>query len=471
MSVSVKKMKEIEINTGFSVGEMVGIAANAIAEYLMKNEKKDKNFVFIAGKGNNGNDAIEAYKILKSKGYRVVISLVDREPGEDIDVSDIVDILDYPLDGNTVVIDGIYGFSYHGRLRNHVRAITQYLNQSRILIYSIDINSGACADTDEWDEDAIISDVTLALEKKKYFHDKAKEHGLFSECVVLPLGFDKEGISDTLAMNEKTFLKYYRARSETAYKGSEGKCMLVGGSYGMAGALGLNIIGAKSVGSSFIHVGIDDRIYPILASRFLTPVYHPLYRGMKLEKVDAISFGSGCTQLEDKSYWLHKVLESDIPCVIDAEGINLLQYDLDALKEVTKPVIITPHMMEFSRLSGLSMDEIKHHRIQTALQFAKEYQCIVVLKGVHTVVAGPKGELYINQSGNQGLAQAGSGDVLTGMITGLLAKVKDPFVSACMGVWFHGYLADMMSKNHSLVTLPLEQIDQYGDQFFKKYSR
>ncbi|MCF0115823.1 MAG: NAD(P)H-hydrate dehydratase, partial [Erysipelotrichaceae bacterium] len=313
-------------------------------------------------------------------------------------------------------------------------------------------------------------DITLALEKKKYFHDKSKEHGLFRECVVLPLGFDKDNVSDTYEMSEKEFLRHFPPRSVNAYKGSEGKCMLMGGSLGMAGAVGLNIIGAKSVGSSFIHVGLEEGIYPIVANRFLTPVYHLLDKSFKLLKVDSLGFGSGCTNMVDKTYWLHKVLESDIPCVIDAEGINLLQYDTEALK-VDKPLIMTPHVMEFSRVSGLSVEEISKDRIGCATSFAKAYKCVVVLKGAHTIVAGPKGELYINQTGNQGLAQAGSGDVLTGMITGLLARVKEPFVSACMGVWFHGYLADMMSKDHSLVTLPLEEMVTYADQFFKKFSR
>ena len=274
-------------------------------------------------------------------------------------------------------------------------------------------------------------------------------------------------------MNKEEFFKYYPKRKDDSNKFDNGRLLIIGGSYGMAGACIYNIIGARCVGASYIDVYLPDEIYEIVAKNEISAVYHPeIYKNddfIKLnafKKANAICFGSGLTNLNNKEKYLKLLLEnSSVYNIIDAEGLNIISDNNDYLS-INNKLILTPHLGEFSKLTKLSIKEIEENKIDIALNYARRNNVILILKGPHTLVVNNDGKLYINDSGNSALARAGSGDLLTGMLTGLVSLYDDPYIASKHAVWLHGYLADMGIKEYSKEIFDLKNYPLLADKFF-----
>ena len=275
-------------------------------------------------------------------------------------------------------------------------------------------------------------------------------------------------------MDKQTFFKHYPIRKKDSSKFDNGRVLLISGSYGIAGAAILNIIGARSVGASYIHSLASEDIYPIVASNEITTVYHPdplkdenYLKQLSLEdKVDAVGFGSGLDNHPFAHRYLCEVLENyKVPIVIDAYGLRLLAED-EGLYSRNEKLILTPHMGEFCRLTHLSKEEIEKDKVNIAINFAKTNKVILVLKGPETLIVSKDGTVNRNNSGNEALARAGSGDVLTGMISGLCGLYDDPLEAAIDAVWLHGHLCDLAVKEHAKETFDLRCYPVYADRFF-----
>ena len=274
-------------------------------------------------------------------------------------------------------------------------------------------------------------------------------------------------------MDKKTFFRHYPLRKADSNKFDNGRVFIVGGSYGMAGACILNIIGARSVGASYIEVLLPESIYPIVASNEITAVYHPDDLSNKgfpeaFKKADSVAFGSGMTNHSLKEEYLRYVLKNaKAPVTVDAEGLHILS-DNDGLYKLNRKMILTPHLGEFSLLTGLSIDDIKKNKEEIAVNFAKEKKVTLVLKGPSTLIVSGRGKVTVNDSGNEALARAGSGDVLTGMIAGLCALYEDPYRAAVDAVWLHGHLADEAIRTRSKEVFDLTLYPEFADKFFKE---
>ena len=285
-------------------------------------------------------------------------------------------------------------------------------------------------------------------------------------------------------MDEFMFFELFPKKPDDANKGSFGRMLLISGSYGMAGAASLNIIGAKSAGAPYIYVVLPEDIYPIIASQHITPVFHP-YCEFKndspardvegsvsslLQEMRAVCFGSGAVNNFSKSRILKTLRkECKAPLVLDAEALRLIRSEDVDLHSFKCPLILTPHQGEFSALSGIPLSEIIGEPVVCASAYASVNGVIMVLKGPQTVVASPDGRYYINRTGNNALAQAGSGDVLAGIITAMLCFVEDPFEAACMGTYLHGRIADIGIESHSRQCFPLEEYPRIADGFFFRH--
>ena len=187
-----------------------------------------------------------------------------------------------------------------------------------------------------------------------------------------------------------------------------------------------------------------------------------------MHNVDAICYGSGINQLPYQNDILELLLQNSYKTVIlDAQAIRLLIDKLFILKLRKPQLIITPHIKEFADLINKPLELVKAHKITYALEFAKEYNTIVVLKDTITIIVSPSGEIHINTIGNQALARAGSGDLLTGFILSLCALIKDNFLACTMAVWFYNYLCEQITKDHSITCFDLELYKEYADAFFK----
>lgn len=482
MIIDSKGMKEIELASSFSSQQLMEMVGKSIAEKIMHAYPTTTKIVILVGKGNNGGDGYVVAKYLE--GYHFDILLCDGKPvsQEAIKASSFIDskrIHNYSskyIDAAELIIDAVYGFSYHGELKPDIRKIFRKVNQSKKAVWSIDMNSGAESDSGHYDRDSIHSDITWAIECYKPFHVGAKEHQLFHKVELIHLGLQHDVVSKYHEMNEEIFFSHFPKRPENAYKGTYGKTLLVGGGYGTAGALSLNIIGAKTVGAPYINVALPDEIYTIVASHHITPVFHPFGHETwekttepLIHEAKAIAFGSGATKLSRKSEVMDKILqESTSPVVLDAEALRLLVHNTWILRFVKCPVIITPHLGEFAAISGKTIEVIRDRPIEYVKAFAKQHKIYVVLKGSNTIVASPSGDVYINQSGNQALAQAGSGDLLTGILSGILTLTTDIFTAICMAVWLHGYLSDYGLKYYSKQNFPLEKYPELMNEVFKK---
>ena len=485
MIIDSKGMKALEENSGFATIELMEKAGSVVAEALKNQIQKDDNILILCGKGNNGGDGFVVCRLLSDYNCKVV--LVAGNPKTDeakenykkLEKSQIIDIkdIDKAIDEATVIVDAVYGFGYKGQLDQDIKDIFTKVNQSDARVFSIDINSGSESDTGYKDSSAIQSDVTYALDCLKPIHMLRKEHNLFHDVEVLPLDIPHDIETKYHEMNEDIFFANFPKKQENAYKGSFGKTLIAGGCFGMAGAISLNILGARSVGAPYIEVALPDDIYPIVAGQHVSAVYHPFGDHTADQVIEplvknakATLFGSGAVYMSRKAECLDLILQnSSGPVVLDAEALRLLHQNTYILQFVKCPLVVTPHIAEFAGMINQSVDAIIDHRIEYALQFAKEHKLIVVLKGSNTIVASPNGDVYVNQSGNQALAQAGSGDLLAGMIVGTLTFTRDVYTAVCMAVWLHGYIADKGIEKYSKQNFDFKHYPELLDEFFKQH--
>lgn len=244
-------------------------------------------------------------------------------------------------------------------------------------------------------------------------------------------------------------------RTADSHKGHYGRAFCVVGSYGMAGAAILSGLSCLRCGAGICDIGLPNTIYPIVATNIPEAVYSvytddkdcykALYNG--INKATAVLVGCGRGNTNETKNIVRYLLENvECPLIIDADGINFLKYHIDILEARNAPTVITPHVGEMSRLTGFSTEYIKQHKVEVAIEFATKYNVIVVLKDFETVVVSPSGEIYVNHTGNPGMATGGSGDMLAGMITSFVAQGYNVYESAIAGVHLHGMTGDMAKE-------------------------
>ena len=476
-------IKKIENNSGYSTIELVSIVADKLAEYLLKILKKQDKILIICGIGNNGADGLALASLLnkyyQTKVYLIADELKTEAANHYYSKLDKNMIIDHISNDYDIIIDCIYGFSFHGSIKAEQRSLFNTINNLDGYKISIDINSGCEADSAICDSYAIKSNLTLALAYLKPFHLFQKEHMMFKELAIIELPLSTNEKSNYFEMDEERFINQYPFIPENGYKGINGKSFIIAGSYGMAGACGLNIIGALSAGASYLHCAIDESIYPILANRFLNVVFHPMNQHNfnqiihdTIYNVDSILFGSGINNLNYQNELLESLLQNSKKTIIlDANALRLLKDKLYIIKLSKPKLILTPHIKEFADMINKPLEIVKQNKIELAKQFAKEYHCILILKDCVTIVANGSNEIYVNNQGNNALAKAGSGDLLAGIVAHMAAIVKDNFEASMMAVWFYNKICQDITQDHSKTLFDHELYLTYADKFFKKYQK
>lgn len=274
-------------------------------------------------------------------------------------------------------------------------------------------------------------------------------------------------------MDKYSFREHYPFRKKDSNKYDNGVVAFLSGSYGMAGAALFNLIGARSAGASYIHSYLPASIYEIVAVNEMSAVYHPyddssedIFDDASFRKARAVCAGSGIDHLKYKKEYLEDMLKMvKVPFIVDAGGLRIFSEDR-SLYSLNDKLIMTPHLGEFSALTQLSVEEILADRKKIAVSFARDKNVILILKGPQTLVISPKGEVYRNDTGNPALAQAGSGDVLSGIVSALCALYEDTYQACIDAVWLHGYLADLALKKHAAETFDLREYPTIADSFF-----
>lgn len=272
-----------------------------------------------------------------------------------------------------------------------------------------------------------------------------------------------------------------KPRASESNKGDYGRLLCVCGSEGMAGAAAMSISSALRCGAGIVEAALPHSIYPIVASRLAEPVFtvlHPQEDGSvspedenalsaAIHRASAVLIGCGLGKSgAARSALKHVLEESQVPVVLDADGINLLAEHIDELRVCKAQVILTPHPGEMARLMNKTPGWIQSHREETARSFSKEHHVLLVLKGAGTLVAAPDGKLYRNDTGNPGMAKGGSGDVLAGMIASFAAQGIGPFEAATGAVWLHGLAGDRCAARLSQsAMLPTDLVNMLPELF------
>jgi hydroxyethylthiazole kinase-like uncharacterized protein yjeF len=449
-------------------------AAKKCMEWTSGHFPKDTLFVTLCGTGNNGGDGLAITRLLHEAGYGVKAFLLkfskELSPGcqtnlirlkaIDNDLADIVQpetfITDIPA--NIVIIDAILGTGLSRPAEGWLAAFIRHIDQLPNEKIAIDIPSGLPADIIA-DEGAAVLKArhTLSFQfyKRTFLHP---ESGIYAGNIhILDIGLDKTFIHATYTqyktIDEDTIAAIYRPRSPFSHKGTYGSVLMAGGSYGKMGAMVLCTKAALHVGAGLVTTLIPACGYATLQ----TAVPEAMCRtsGEKVieiidewDKMAAIGIGPGMGTDTRSADALASFIDScKKPFVIDADALNIISKQPELLAKLPKGTILTPHPKEFSRLFGAntnSMIQVDHARIQ-----AMRYNINIVLKGHHTAVITTEGECWYNMTGNAGMAKGGAGDVLTGVITGLLAQGYGPQQAAMLGVYLHGLAGDLAANDLS----------------------
>jgi NAD(P)H-hydrate epimerase len=383
---------------------------------------------------------------------------------------------DFPtLTSNSLVIDALFGSGLSRPLDGINALLIHYLNENAKEIISIDLPSGIMCDTLEIGVPAIQANYTLSFQSPKlafYFPENEKFIGQIHLLDIgLSAGFLHQEVSKISLINQGVVEKIYKPRQRFSHKGTFGHALILAGSYGKTGAALLAAKACMHSGVGLLTMGVPQCAYLVLQVGLPEAMVTSDEKRNKLATImpnystyQAVGIGPGIgTEKSTRQWLLHQLLVIQCPLVLDADALNAIAYE-EKWQSIPKNSILTPHPKEFDRLFGLCQNS--QERMLKAIQIAKELTCIVVLKGHHTLIATAEGEVWFNTTGNAGMATGGSGDVLTGIITGLLAQGYIPKDAALLGVWLHGQAGDMASKRHGQEALVASHIIEFlGDAF------
>lgn len=463
-------------------------AASSCVEWVYLNCKHHTKFTLFCGNGNNGGDGFAIARLLYLKGFDVDVfiskqnlkfsndALINFRRLKDISgisIKDFSETEKYNFE-KTVIIDALFGTGLSRNLEGAYKDLIKNLNLKNNHKISIDIPSGMFADKLN-DENSVIfqADYTLTFQfwKKTFFYP---ETGKFvGKIIVLDIKLSQEFIEKTetndFVIDEDLILKIFRPRDDFSHKGTYGKSIIIGGSYGKIGAAVLAIKSALKSGSGLTFVLAPTCGYEILQTTCPEAMF--IEGGEKfitqIDEVENAVYGIGPglgTEEETEKALLKFLKNNSSPLILDADALNIISKNEDRLKLIQKKSIITPHPKEFERLFGSTENSIE--RLNLAKTKAKELAIYIVLKDHHTQVINPEGKIFYNITGNSGLAKGGSGDVLTGIITSLLAQKYSSEEAAVLGVWLHGKAADLASEKYSKEAMqPTDVINEIGNVF------
>lgn len=473
----IRKSEEKAVLSGtFSFKELMYKAGTSAGEIIAERfPLKNKKIAVICGNGNNGGDGFVIARYLYEHGADVEVFLALGNPKTEDAIYYFenlppIKILNDFCGEYDIIIDAVFGIGLSREPDEKLSSLFATINDNCSTVISIDIPSGVCSDTGKVFATAVKADLTITFISLK-------------PCFMLPLGSDYCGeiIVCNIGVEPIDFLfqtiekPIFPKRHHNSHKGTYGTSLIIAGSYGMAGALMLCSKAALRSGVGIAKCVMCKSIYPAFTSYLPEAVCVPSnetengtldFNDIDLEDLlkgsTALLFGCGVKT----DYSTEKILEniikiSDIPTVLDADGINLISRNIELLKESKVPLILTPHPAEMARLCNCTTVEVENDRINIAKAFAIKHHCYLVLKGANTIVVEPNGEISVNICGNPSMATGGSGDVLAGVIVSLLAQRLEPSFALKAAVYLHSHAGDKAALKRGLhAVLPSDIIEE-----------
>lgn len=477
-------------------------AAMSIFEYMSEHIKKEKRILILCGPGNNGGDGFALARLLVQGAYENVTLLctvpyhkmshdeaiyarIAQSYHIPIIQSEDMEIIQPLLEQQDCIVDALFGTGLTRKIEGFYDELILRVNRLRTCVICVDIPSGIHGDSGQIMNCAIQGDVTITFECMKTGQLLHPGNTYCGELIVKPIGIPKEismKIPEYIQVLTNDIIKdFLPRRSSHSHKGSYGKVLMVGGSSSMHGAITLSAKAALHSGLGTLTLMIPESIRAIISKKmeecmilsipdeegfFHKDAAHILKEQM--ENYDVVVLGNGMGRNEATKSMVKVVLESNKPCIMDADALYEIGNYKDILKHRNALTILTPHPKEMSYLSGKSVKEI----LKNPMQFAREYTCeypsvVLVLKDQHTIICDKK-HMYMNMIGNHSLAKGGSGDVLCGILCGLFAQSKDALASSCSAVYVHAFTADELIKEKDAYSiLPSDLIEKLSDVYGK----
>ena len=471
--------------------ELMERAANASTRWLLQNTLTGSYYIF-CGKGNNGGDGLAIARLLYNAGKAVKVFILesDAKGAEDyisnfrilhhlsaIAIYQIRSDKDLPaIPEDSILIDALFGTGLNRGLTGLAAQLIDHLNRSGAPVISIDIPSGLFCDQSSLGQPIIRARHTLTFQVLKMAFLMAENAAFFGQVHLIDINLHPSypDLTDTsfYMINKTMVRRIYRPRTAFSHKGNFGHALIVAGSYGKTGAAILSTRACLRTGAGLVSAHVPDRSVALLQTAAPEAMVLPDPEAILIATLgyvpgqfSAIGIGPGMGTAVKTKYFLRELLEHGAQkLVLDADALNILAGDPDLLNLLPAGSILTPHPKEFARLFGEQENDFK--KMQVAISKSMELNVVIVLKGHHSLVAVPDGTGFFNISGNAGMAKGGSGDVLTGILTGLLAQGYTSKEAAIMGVFLHGLAGDLAAGARGMdAMLATDLIENIGNAF------
>ncbi|MEO8820460.1 MAG: NAD(P)H-hydrate dehydratase [Ginsengibacter sp.] len=466
-------------------------AATAAFEWITENFDEECHFKIFCGRGNNGGDGLAVARLLNRIKFKASVFIpFSNTPGSaDFETNfkrlkqTSVEILflkeDEPfpkLTDQDVIVDALFGTGLNRKPEGIYARLIDFINSAPSKKISIDVPSGLFIEKSSVGNNVIKANHTLTFQNQKLAFLLPENETYVGQVILLDIGlsdkFEKIEEAQFEFVDGKMIHEIYKPRKDFANKGSYGYACLLAGSYGMMGAAVLSSSGCLRSGVGKLTSCICEAGYAIMQTSVpeaMCKIYGDKY--IKdfdgFSDYDVIGIGPGIGKYDSHKKLLQELFTNCTkPLVIDADALNVLSENPELYHSIPPKTVITPHPKEFERLFGKT--ESDFDRINLALSKAKELNIFIVLKGHYTFIATPGGKGYFNSTGNAGMATAGAGDVLTGIITGFLAQKYSVLSSCIMGVYLHGLSGDIAAKHVSKEALIARDIVENLGKAFKK---
>lgn len=482
----IKRVEELAFEKYFTEAQLMYAAGEQCAKRIIKSfgdEINGKRVSVVCGNGKNAGDGFVIARLLSEFGAVAEIVIADKEPEipepvmyfEEAITADVpvVKISKADLNSAVLIVDCLFGIGFHGEVKEPFLSAIKAINASSAKVVSIDTPSGTDATTGTA-VNAVRADVTIAISTLKFCHVTPPANDFCGKTYVVNIGIPEDCYSDNYTETiTKAFVKScFTRRNVNSNKGQNGHQLNICGSYQMAGAAVICAKASLKTGVGLLKCIFPKSIYPVLTSHMIQPLFAPMSENEnktlsmgglnhimeEIKWADSIALGCGIGNNDDTQVICNQVIkEAEVPVVLDADGINSIVLNINVLSAAKAPIVLTPHPGEMARLVGESISTVQQNRIKTAKTFAKQYNAIVVLKGANTVVTDGK-DVFVNTTGNAGMAMGGTGDMLTGMIASFIAQGINPFDAAKCAVYIHGLCGDITAKEISTLGMTVEDM-------------
>lgn len=489
-SSDMKLVEQDATRYGLSYKIMMENAGTACARNIRNEVEKEsgftaKNVAVICGKGNNGGDGFVIARKLRESGYNVCVILASGYPVSQeatymykLVIDQGIKTLWYDGDKNTVlqtvrsadvIVDALFGFSFYGILEGEIKELLTEMSSAKGIKFAVDVPSGVYCDNGRCDDGCFKADFTIAISSLKPAHIIEPAASCCGDIIIANIGIPEQSFkaaeNSLYTYNKNEVRLLFPERKSESHKGSFGHLLCICGSRTMSGAPVLAASAALRSGAGLVTLAFPEGLYSTVSAKLTEALLMPLPENEKgtlsqsclkellssLTKYDAVVIGCGLGVNEDTVAVVRAVVEnSRVLLIIDADALNILSKDISMLKNADCDIILTPHIGEMSRLTGLPKEVLINDKIDIARTFSKKHKVNLVLKSANTVVTfADSDKVYLNNTGNTGLSKGGSGDVLAGLIGGFSVQRFVLSDALTASVFVHGFTADAVADRTS----------------------